>query len=230
VSSTPAIAPPAPDALANLLDDFAPLTPVDLCPGLNAFHARSLVEIWQAAEALAGGVLPAPFWAYPWPAGVALARVVLDHPEWVRGGRVLDIGVGGGVSAVACALAGAAEVVANDIDPWAIAVASLAAERQGVTLTGSTVDLTAEDAGASPGRDGWDVILCGDLAYERARAASQRALLRELREGGARVIVANAERAYFDSAGLDLLAAWTLSVPKDLEGVDERRAEVYAFP
>jgi predicted nicotinamide N-methyase len=230
VSATPAIAPPGRDALASLLDQYAPLTPVDLCPGLRAFHARSLVEVWQAAEAIAGGVLPAPFWAYPWPAGVALARGVRDHPDWVRGGRVLDIGAGGGVSAVACSLAGAAEVVANDIDPWAVAVASLAAERQGVTLNGWTIDWTAEDPRASAGMDEWDVVLCGDLAYERGRAASQRALLRALRDGGARVIVANAERAYFDPAGLEPLATWTLPVPKDLEGVDVRRADVYSLP
>lgn len=209
--------------MAALLDRYAPLGPAPLCPELGVFHARELVEVWEAAERLVDGPLSPPFWAYPWPGGVGLARVVLDHGDWVRGLRVLDLGTGGGVSALAAARAGAREVVANDQDPWALATAGLAAERQGLRLTPLLADLTAEPASV----DGFDVVLCGDLAYEKRVAPRIRALLDRARDRGARVLVADAGRAYFDPTGLTLLAEYTLPVPRDLEGVDERTARVY---
>jgi predicted nicotinamide N-methyase len=217
--------PPAPSAteLAALLDAWAPLGPAPLCPELSVFQARSLLGIWQAAEALAGRLLPAPFWAYAWAAGCALARLLLDEPERVRGRRVLDVGCGSGVAALAAARAGAAQVVANDVDPWALATLAIAAGRQGLRVEPLRADLTLAAAGAL----GFEVVLCGDLAYERAQAAPQRALLRACLEHGARVLLADAERAYFDAEGLLLLRELRVAVPKDLEGVEQRTARVY---
>jgi len=79
-------APPA-HVLAAFLDEYAPFGPAPLCPEVGVFRGRGLLALWQAAERLAGRALPAPFWAYPWPGGVALARLLLDRPEWVRGVR-----------------------------------------------------------------------------------------------------------------------------------------------
>lgn len=213
-------------ALAALLDGYAPLRPAPLCPELLAFQARALVEVWEAAERLAGQPMPAPFWAYAWAGGSALARVILDAPERVRGKRVLDLGTGGGVTAMAAAKAGAAEVVANDVDPWAVAVAEIAAERQGLRITPLVGDLTAE-----PGQGvECDVVLCGDLAYERSVAPRLRAWLDRARARGAEVLAADAGRAYFEPARLELIATFTIPVPRDLEGVDERTARVYRWP
>lgn len=206
-----------------MLDEHAPFGAAPLCPELNVFQGRSLLGVWQAAEELAGRALPAPFWAYPWAAGCALARVVLDHPGLVRGRRVLDFGCGGGVTALAAARAGAAEVVANDVDPWALATLALAAARQGLRVTPLLADLTREARRAFD----FDVVLCGDLAYERGEAAPQRALLHAARNAGARVLAADAERAYFDAVGLRFLAEFRVPVPRDLEGVEERLARVY---
>src|SRR5690606_20818892 len=135
------VAVPSHAALAELLDRHADFGPAPLSPEIRVFQARGLVEIWEAAERLAGRTLPPPFWAYPWPGGAALARVVLDHPEWIAGRRVLDLGTGGGISALAAARAGAALVVANDLDPWALDTARLAADRQGLELTPLLEDL-----------------------------------------------------------------------------------------
>ncbi len=201
----------------------APFGPAPLCPEVQVFQGASLLGVWQAAEALAGRALPAPFWAYAWAAGCALARVLLDEPGLVRGRRVLDFGCGGGVTALAAARAGAAEVVANDVDPWALATLALAAERQGLRVTPLLADLTRHARRAFA----FDVVLCADLAYERGEAAPQRALLRAAREAGARVLAADAERAYFDADGLKLLAEYRVPVPRDLEGVNERIARVY---
>jgi predicted nicotinamide N-methyase len=149
IEATPGAPPPA--VLAALLDRCAPFGPAPLCPEIQVFQARSLVEIWEAAERLAGAQLPAPFWAYPWAGGAALARVLLDVPGQVRGGFVLDFGAGGGVASIAAARAGAARVVANDLDPWALATARLAASRQDLVLDMWLGDLTAHSAGPVAG-------------------------------------------------------------------------------
>ena len=208
--------------LDRLLDAHAPLVPVPLCPEFRVFTARSLVEVWQAAEAHAGRTLAAPFWAFPWPAGIALARVVLDHPQLVCGRTVIDIGCGGGVASLACAMAGA-HVVANDTDPVALEVARLAAGRQGLTIRTLLADFTRESALL----DGYDVVLGGDLAYERSAAAGERAAFDRAARNGATVLLADAERAWFDARGLEEIAAYDLEVVRDLEGVDRRRARVY---
>jgi predicted nicotinamide N-methyase len=215
---------PPPDAtLEELLDKFAPLTAVPLCPEISVFHATSLVAVWEAAEKIAGENLPAPFWAYPWAAGVALARVVLDRRAEFVGKKILDVGCGGGVSALAAARADALKVVANDVDPWALAVARIAARRQRLYL-----DFLLQDLTEHPGQvTGFDVVLCSDLAYERRAAPKQRALLEYARLDGARVLVADAGRTYFDDRDLRCLAEYRLPVPRDLEGVDERTARVY---
>jgi predicted nicotinamide N-methyase len=206
-----------------MLDEHAPLSLVPLCPEIRVFHAATLVGIWEAAEELAGAVLPAPFWAYPWPGGCALARVVLDQPMLVRDRLVLDFGAGGGVTALASAYAGAAEVVANDIDPWALEVTRLAAEAQSLH-----VQIMPDDVCAVPALvDDFDVVLCSDLAYERSQAPRQRQVLERAAGNGSIVLVADAGRAYFDAAGMELLAEYELEVPQDLEGTAIRRARVY---
>jgi predicted nicotinamide N-methyase len=215
----------APDrtALERLLAAFAPLTPAPLCPEIRAHQARSLVEVWEAAEALAGEPLPAPFWAYAWPAGCALARVLLDQPALVRGRSVLDLGAGGGVTSLAAARAGAASVTASDVDEWALLVTEIAAGAQGLSVRTTAIDFVAEPARV----DGFEVVLASDLAYERSEAPRQRAVLERAAARGARVLVADAGRTYFDTAGLMELAVYELAVPLDLEGVARRSARVY---
>lgn len=218
-----AAAVPSHAALAELLDTHAPLREAPLCPELRIFYGTDLATVWEAAEQLAGRPVPAPFWAYPWPAGAALARVLLDHPEWVDGNRVLDLGAGGGIASVAAAHARAGGVVANDIDPWALSTARLTAERQGLGVEPLLADLTV----APDPPLGFHLLLCADMAYERRVTPRVQAFLRRVRSAGTRVLVADAGRAYFEGDGLELLATYTLRVPLDLEGVPERTARVY---
>ncbi|HET9440333.1 MAG TPA: methyltransferase domain-containing protein [Longimicrobiales bacterium] len=215
--------PPADYLLEELLDQYAPLAPVPLCPEISAFQGKSLVQVWEAAERVAGQNLAAPFWAYPWAAGVGLARVVLDRAADFEGRRVLDVGSGGGVAALAAAHADALRVVANDVDPWALAVARIAAHRQRLYLDFLLEDLTEHPRHVT----GYDIVLCSDLAYERRTAPRQRALLERARADGAHVLVADAGRTYFSDSGLMQLAEYRLAVPKDLEGVEERVARVF---
>jgi predicted nicotinamide N-methyase len=214
---------PSDSTLATLLDRYAPYGPAPLVPEVSVFYGRSLIEVWEAAERLANQTLPAPFWAYPWAAGIAIARVVLDHPEWIIGKRVLDFGCGGGIASFAAARAGAESVIANDVDAWALAITRIAAARQGFMIRPLLADLTAS-ARAQPAVD---IVLCSDLAYEKRKAQRQRTFLERARRNGARVFVADAGRKYFNADGLLPLATFNIAVPKDLEGVDERVARVY---
>jgi predicted nicotinamide N-methyase len=215
----------APDreALQCLLDVHAPLRDDPLCPEIRIHSAHSLVAVWEAAETLAGFTLPAPFWAYPWAGGSALARVILDRPALVEGRSVLDFGTGGGVAALAAARAGAAVVTANDIDPWALLVTSIAANAQDLSVR--TLELDLCDA-PDCSRD-FDVLLCSDLAYERRQAPRQRRVLERALDSGADVLVADAGRTYFDPAGMRLLGEFNVDVPPDLEGTRRRTARVF---
>ncbi len=217
--------PPEEAALGELLDRVAPLAPAPLTPRIGVFTARSLTEVWEAAEVLAGRDLPSPFWAWAWPGGAALARVLLDTPELVRGRTVLDVGCGGGVAALAAATAGAASVLAADIDPWAVAVTSLAARRQGLVVDGVTGDVTGPEHPANA--EVREVVLCGDVAYERSGAPRIRSFLDACGSAGATVLVADPGRAYFDAAGLERIDAFELAVPEDVEGIGTRTATVY---
>lgn len=207
----------------DVLDRYAPLRPAPLCPEIQVFQARSLVEVWEALDALEGKPTPSPFFAYAWPGGAALARVILDRPELVAGKRVIDVGCGGGVVALAAARAGAAQVVANDIEPRALATTALAARRQGLDLTTLPDDLVKDPAKVAD----HDVVLCADLAYERSAAPGLAELLRTAREAGVEVLVSDAGRQYFDPPDTEPLASFEVDVPRDLEGVGLRTAAVY---
>jgi predicted nicotinamide N-methyase len=217
------IAPPARAHMQQLLEQHAPLRPVPLCPELRAHYAHALVDVWEAAERLAGQPLPAPFWAYPWAGGIALARVLLDRPELTRNRRVLDFGAGGGVTACAAAMTGAARVVANDIDATALLVCAIAAAEQQLPVETMHADVC--DAPAYV--DDFDVVLCSDLYYERHETPRQQSVLARARASGAEVLVADAGRTYFDDTGMELIASYEVPVPADLEGGSSRVGRVY---
>ncbi|GIZ11681.1 methyltransferase [Pseudomonas sp. NCCP-436] len=100
-----------------------------------------------------------PYWCFCWASGLVLARWLAEHPEWVRGRRVLDFGAGSGIAAIAAARAGAAEVIACDLDPLALDACRANAELNGVSL-GYSTDFFAET-------DRYDLILVADVLYDR---------------------------------------------------------------
>ncbi|HLD65427.1 MAG TPA: 50S ribosomal protein L11 methyltransferase [Pseudomonas sp.] len=101
-----------------------------------------------------------PYWSFCWASGLVLARWLTEQPEWVYGKRVLDFGAGSGVAAIAAAKAGAAEVVACDLDPLAIEACRANAALNGVTLSYSSDFFQEEDR--------FDLILVADVLYDRA--------------------------------------------------------------
>ena len=157
----------------------------------------------------------------PWPAAVVLCRLLLSQPALVRGKRVLDLGCGGGAAGLAAALAGAALVTANDIDPVALYVARRNAEANGLELAFDAHDLT-QDAAALQA----DAILVGDLFYERGPARRLLEVLRACVARGVLVLVADAGRPFAPQTGTEVLAVATVPVTADLEGVSSRSVRV----
>src|SRR3990170_416058 len=104
-----------------------------LVPEIRLHLAEESLPIWQKTEEELGEInVPPPYWAFAWAGGQALARYVLDNGRLVAGKRVLDLGSGSGLTAIAVMKAGAASVLAADIDQFALAAAKLNAEVNGV--------------------------------------------------------------------------------------------------
>ena len=101
-----------------------------------------------------------PYWSFCWASGLAMARYLAANPQWVAGKRVLDFGAGSGIAGIAAARAGAAEVVACDLDPLALQASKANAALNGVELNYSS-DFFAE-------ADRFDLVLVADVLYDRA--------------------------------------------------------------
>lgn len=201
---------------------------VPLVPEITLHLADEATALWQATESELGRIgLPPPFWAFAWAGGQALARYVLDHPESVRGRRVLDLGAGSGLVAIAAAQAGATEIVAADIDPFAAAAMALNAAQNSVTLSPWIGDVTriGQDETAPAGTFG--VILAGDICYERGMAARLIPWLQRQARTGTRVILGDPGRAYLPSVGLTELAVYDVPVTRDLEDREIKRTRVW---
>lgn len=195
-----------------------------LVPEIRLRLADEAMDLWQATETDLGQAgLPPPFWAFAWAGGQALARHVLDHPEIVRGARVLDFAAGSGIVAIAAGLAGAREVVAADIDTYARAAILINAGDNGVALTAP--DTNFLDCGAA----GFDVVLAGDVFYERPMAARVEPFLRTAQTAGAAVLFGDPGRAYLPTTGIAPLASYEVPVPRAIEDRDIRTTRVWRF-
>ncbi len=162
----------------------------------------------------------APYWAYPWAGGLALARYLLDHPETVAGKCVLDHGAGGGLVAIAAMKAGAREATAIDVDPDAIAAIALNAEANAVA-----VEAVCGDPLDGPPPD-VDLVLVGDLFYEAGLAARATAFLDRCRLAGVGVLIGDPWRAHWPRARLARLAEYRLA---DFGDAAATASAVFAF-
>jgi predicted nicotinamide N-methyase len=193
-----------------------------LVPEVQLRVADDVVGLWDAMETEGGGAgQDPPFWAAAWPGGQALARYVLDHPEAVAGRRVLDLGAGSGLVAVAALQAGAARVLASDIDPYAHTAIALNAELNGV----SGIEVVGDVLGADP--PDVDVVLAGDVCYDREMTSRVLPFLGAAWLGGAAVYLGDPGRAYVPKEGLVEQAAY--DVP-DADGGPVRRTTVWRLP
>lgn len=196
------------------------LTP-PLVPEISLHLASEVVPLWRKTEEeLEAEGIPPPYWAFAWAGGQALARYVLDHPEIVRGRRVLDFGAGSGLVGLAAMKAGAASVLCADTDAFAVAAIGLNARANGAALSA-----TAEDTIGQAGD--WNVILCGDMCYERPLAERLLAWLGDRTKAGVDIFLGDPGRSYFPKTGVEKLATYRVPVTRELEDREIRETGVY---
>jgi predicted nicotinamide N-methyase len=187
-----------------------------LVPEVLLHLATEITPIWRATEAWLDeeGIEP-PFWAFAWPGSQALARWVLDDPARIAGRRVLDFAAGGGLAAIAAALAGAATVEAAEVDPLAHAATRLNARLNKVAVAEAPGDVVG-----APCR--WDTVLAGDVCYEAPMTHHILPWLRGMAVAGAEVWLADPGRAYVPRNGLEEMARFQVPVTRELEDRDIR--------
>ena len=189
-----------------------------LVPEIKLYLATEVVPLWRATEdELAKIGVPPPYWAFAWAGGQALARYILDNPALVSNKMVLDIGSGSGLVALAAAKAGATQVLAADIDAFSCAAIGLNAAANQLDIAVTQEDIIGQHSA-------WDVILVGDLFYERPLAERLLAWLAPLK---ATALLGDPGRSYFPKHGVEKLATYTVQTTRDLEDREIRETGVY---
>ena len=205
-----------------ILENTAPMAPSHV-PEIVLHLADEAHDLWKRTEEeLAEIGLPPPFWAFAWAGGQGLARYVLDHPETVRGKCVLDFASGSGLVAIAALKAGAKAAIAADIDPFCAAAIRLNATANGVETAFTDKDRIGTD-------DGWDLVLAGDVFYEKPLADRLLPWFRSLKGRGADILVGDPGRAYLPKEGFERLAVYAVPVTRALEDAEVKRTTVWRF-
>ena len=200
------------------------LQAVPHAPEISLWLADEITPLWRLTEEELGAMgLPPPFWAFAWAGGQALARWLLDHPAEVAGQRVIDLATGSGMVGIAAMKAGAASVLAADIDPFCAAAVAANARSNGVEIAFTNANLL--DAPPPP----VDLICAGDVFYEKPMAEAVLAWLKQAQANGTRVIVGDPGRTYFPQSGLTLLAEYTVPTTRELEDQEVKRSRVWSL-
>ncbi|MBL8790252.1 MAG: methyltransferase [Rhizobiales bacterium] len=193
-----------------------------LVPEVRLHLAHEALPIWQKTEEELGEIgLPPPFWAFAWAGGQALARHLLDEPLVVRGKRVIDLASGSGLVGIAAMKAGAASVLAADIDAFSVAAIAINAACNDQTLA-----VTAEDLLSSPPPEA-DVILVGDLFYEQGLAGRCYAWLEKAQARGTDVLIGDPGRSYLPKDRLRAIAHYSVPVTRELEDAEIKKTAVW---
>jgi predicted nicotinamide N-methyase len=215
-------AEPAKDRTAFILVNTALIAPPHV-PEIVLHLADEAHDLWHRTEEELEAIgLPPPFWAFAWAGGQGLARYVLDNPQTVAGKRVLDFASGSGLVAIAAVKSGAASVVAADIDPFCGPAIGLNAVANGVSVSFLGQDLIGGD-------DGWDVVLAGDVFYDRDFADVLVPWFTALAARGADVLVGDPGRAYLPKERLQKLAVYEVPVTRALEDAEIKKTTVWRF-
>ena len=177
---------------------------------------------WRERQAGRSGLAP-PYWAKAWPGGQTISRFIMDNPWIVEGRRVMDLGAGCGLCSVVAAKAGAAWVQAVDPDPLACEAVQLNAAQNNVNVSVLCADLLAQEAVEV------DVILAGDLWYERFLAQRVSGWLERQALRGVCVLVGDIGRAFLPRGCLTPLATYAVEVDDEQERADQSLGTVYSF-
>jgi predicted nicotinamide N-methyase len=210
------------NSVVRFITENTKLISPPLVPEMLLHLAAESLPIWQKTEDELGEInLPPPYWAFAWAGGQAVGRYLIDHPEICRGQSVLDLGSGSGISAIAAAKTGALSVVAADIDKVALAACALNARANAADLKITGADLLAE-----PPR-GEDIVIVGDLFYERQLADRVVAYIAEAKARGSAVFIGDPQRSYFPEGRYTRLAEYQVPVTRELEDAEIKRTAVW---
>lgn len=196
--------------------------PVPSVPSIRLYQADEVTPLWLMTEQdMQTQRLAPPFWAFAWSGGQALARYILEHPEIVRGRRVLDIACGSGLVGIAAIKAGAKSVLCNDIDAYAGAAVALNAELNTVKLAFTGENLLARSAPDA------DIILAGDICYEKPMTDAMLTYFRRAALHKIEVYIGDPHRTYFPKTGLIRLADYDILTNADIEDAAIKPASVW---
>ena len=210
-----------PDYTAFIRANTHPIAP-PLVPEIVLHLTDDTVPLWQKAEEQLHQMnVPPPFWAFAWAGGQALARYVLDNAAVVAGRSVVDLGAGCGLSAIAASMAGARDVLAADVDPLSSHAIVLNAEANGTALRATTENLL--EAPPSPA----DVLLIGDLFYERDLSDDVITWAAKLAANGALVLAGDPNRAFFPNSRFGKIAEYSVPVMPELEDTEFKTTAVW---
>jgi predicted nicotinamide N-methyase len=211
-----------PAGIARFISENTRLMTPPLVPEIRLHLAEESVPIWQKTEEQLGEMnIPPPYWAFAWAGGQALARYLLDNPQLLQGKRVIDLGSGSGLTAIAAKRAGAADVLAADIDELALAAAHLNADANAVTLRTTADDLLAAEPGEA------DVVLVGDLFYERQLADRVLYYIEAAAASGALVLIGDPQRSYFPKGRFVEVGEYRVPVTRELEDSEIKKTAVW---
>ena len=193
-----------------------------LVPEVKLHLAYEALPIWQKTEDELGEIgLPPPFWAFAWAGGQALSRYILDMPSTVSGKRVVELASGSGMVGIAAMKAGAASVLSADIDAFSVAAIEVNAALNDVLLSITSGDIFT---GAVPDAD---VILVGDLFYEKGVAECCLQWLEQAQAKGIDVLIGDPGRSYLPKHRLLKVAEYSVPVSRDLEDAEIKRTAVW---
>ncbi|WP_342151825.1 methyltransferase [Methylorubrum sp. SB2] len=211
----------------GFIRDHTRLRPVPHAPEIALHVADEATALWQKTEEELEEIgLPPPFWAFAWAGGQALARYLLDHPETVAGRTVIDFASGSGLVAIAAAKAGAARVLASDLDAFALHAIPLNAAANGVA---DRIATTGENLIGSDTAESAECVLAADVFYERDLGRTVGDWLASLHAAGRTVLIGDPGRAYLPKDRLVPLATYEVPVTRDLEDAEIKKSCVWTF-
>ncbi|MGU3573950.1 class I SAM-dependent methyltransferase [Brucellaceae bacterium C25G] len=214
---------PDSERITSFIIENTRLQNLDFVPEIKLYLADEAHDLWHKTEAeLAVIGLPPPFWAFAWAGGQGVARYILDNPELVRDKHILDFAAGSGLVGIAAMKAGARSVVGADIDVFTMPAMTLNAAANKVELTTISENLIGQDLG-------WDVVLAGDVFYDKAFADLLIPWLRQLARRGVLVLMGDPGRAYLPEDDLSEQAFYQVPVTRALEDADIKNTRVWRF-
>ncbi|GLQ12017.1 SAM-dependent methyltransferase [Devosia yakushimensis] len=195
------------------------LEPVPTLPDIRLYTAHPGSRLSQFADPDDNDP-PAPYWAYQWAGGLALAHHFRAHPELVQGKRLLDLGAGSGLVGITASKLGA-HTKAAEIDPNGRAAITLNAAANGVILPLIDIDLHS-----APPQD-VDLIAAGDVFYNAEIARLMLPFLTRCTGSGITVLIGDPDRRDLPIAQLELLASYAVGDVGDVRSNTGRKGSVY---